>query len=94
VSGTYSSGTTNPVYNYSFTGTRPNPSPWPASGTWRFESVQNKIIRRLDDNVLINYTLGSNDTQLTMMFNYQGAGFAGGRVDEVEGDWTFVFTKQ
>ncbi|HEX5171691.1 MAG TPA: hypothetical protein VFW11_21075 [Cyclobacteriaceae bacterium] len=94
ISGTYSNSTTNPVYSFSFTGTRPNPSPWPANGTWRFESVPNKIIRRLDDNQLINYSLTSNDTQLSMDFNYQGAGFAGGRVAEVNGDWSFTFTKQ
>ena len=93
LSGTFSNST-NPTYNFSFTGSRPNPSPWPASGTWRFESVPNKIIRRLTDDVLINYSLGSNDTQLIMSFNYQGTGFAGGRVGEVEGDWGFTFTKQ
>ena len=59
-----------------------------------FELLTNNIIRRLYDNVLINYILESDDTQLTMTFNYQGAGFAGGRVAEVEGDWTFVFDKQ
>src|SRR5690348_7720941 len=24
------------TYNYSFTGHRPDPSPWPVSGTWKF----------------------------------------------------------
>jgi len=90
ISGTFSNST-NPTYNFSFTGSRPNPSPWPANGTWRFESVPNKIIRRLTDDQLIDYQV--SDTQLTMEFNYQGAGFAGGRVGEVAGDWTFVFTK-
>src|SRR5688572_11598510 len=33
VSGTYVNDGT---YNYSFTGTRPNPSPWPKNGTWKF----------------------------------------------------------
>ncbi len=93
ISGTYSSGTTNPVYTYSFTGSRPNPSPWPASGTWRFQSVQNKVIIRLDDNQVIDYTLSSNDTQLSLDFTYSGAGFAGGRVGEVEGNWSFTFSK-
>lgn len=93
VSGTFSNST-NPTYNYSFTGSRPNPSPWPAAGTWRFGSNVNTLILRLDDDQEINYTLATNDTQLTMEFTYAGDGFAGGRVGEVEGQWTFVFTKQ
>src|SRR5688500_13202535 len=33
VAGNYVEGGT---YNYSFTGRRPTPSPWPADGTWKF----------------------------------------------------------
>lgn len=91
ISGTFDG--TGGTYAYSFTGTRPNPSPWPASGTWQFDANPNSQIVRLDDGQKINYTLGSSDSQLTLEFNYQGAGFAGSRVEEVGGNWQFVFTK-
>lgn len=91
ISGTFNS--TGGTYAYSFTGTRPNPSPWPASGTWKFDANPNSQIIRLDDGQKINYTLGSNNAQLTLEFNYQGSGFAGGRVEIVNGNWQFVFTK-
>lgn len=90
VSGTFTPGGT---YAYSFTGTRPNPSPWPPSGTWQFDANPNSQIVRLDDGQKINYTLGSGNTQLTMEFNYQGSGYAGSRIEEVGGNWQFVFTK-
>lgn len=91
ISGTFDG--TGSTYAYSFTGTRPNPSPWPASGTWQFDANPNSQIVRLDDGQKINYTLASGDSQLTLEFNYQGAGFAGSRVEEVAGNWQFVFTK-
>lgn len=88
--GTYVAGG---PYGYSFTGTRPKPSPWPASGTWKFGPTVTTMMVRLDDdpNLNMNYTL--TDTQLTISFNYTGAGFLGGRIDQVEGDWEFVFNK-
>ncbi|HEX7016393.1 MAG TPA: lipocalin family protein [Cyclobacteriaceae bacterium] len=90
VSGTFSQGGT---YAYSFTGTRPNPSPWPASGTWKFDANPSSQIIRLDDGQKMNYSLGNSNAQLTIEFNYQGSGFAGGRIEEVAGNWQFVFTK-
>jgi hypothetical protein len=91
ISGTFNG--TGGIYAYSFTGTRPNPSPWPAGGTWQFDANPNSQIVRLDDSQKINYTLSSGDTQLSLDFNYQGAGFAGSRVTQVNGNWQFVFTK-
>ena len=51
------------TYGYSFTGTRPNPSPWPASGTWKFGSNVSTQMVRLDDDpdLGMNYVL--TDTQ-------------------------------
>ncbi len=86
--GTFVTGGT---YTYSFTGSRPNPSPWPASGTWEFGPTATSMMVRLDDDLPMNYTL--TDTQLTITFTYSGAGFAGGRVEQVEGNWEFIFTK-
>ena len=36
----------NGTYNYSFTGTRPNPSPWPRNGTRKFGSNKSTEIIR------------------------------------------------
>jgi len=44
LSGNYVEGGT---YNYSFTGTRPDPSPWPESGTWKFGT--NKLTDMIRD---------------------------------------------
>lgn len=91
ISGTFTSP--GGTYTYSFTGTRPNPSPWPASGTWKFDADPTLQIIRLDDGQKMNYSLENNDKQLIIQFNYQGAGFAGGRIQEVAGNWEFVFGK-
>lgn len=90
----------NGTYNYSFTGTRPNPSPWPVNGTWKFDpsDVLSTIIRDpgTSSEIEMGYTV--TDTQLTISFNVPegNAGWAGGssRVESVTGDWVFVFTKQ
>jgi len=91
ISGTYSKD--GDTYTYSFTGPRPNPSPWPASGTWQFGANPATDLVRLDDepDLAMNYTV--SDTQLTINFVYAGAGFAGSRVDQVAGDWSFTFSK-
>lgn len=78
-------------YAYSFTGKRPNPSPWPSSGTWKFGSPATTQIIRLDDNVTMNYAV--TDSQLTISFACATCDFAGSRVNQVNGQWEFVFTK-
>jgi len=90
VSGTFSQGGT---YAYSFTGTRPNPSPWPESGNWKFDANPNSQILRLNDGQKMGYSLGNGNAQLTIEFTYQGGGFPGGRIEEVAGNWQFVFQK-
>ena len=94
LSGNYVAGGT---YNYSLTGERPNPSPWPADGTWIFGA--NKLTEMIRDpnttsEVEMNYTV--SDTNLTISFNVPegSAGWPGGRVQSVTGDWTFTFEKQ
>jgi hypothetical protein len=91
VSGTFGAA----EYGYSFTGSRPNPSPWPSSGQWKFGADPKTQLIRLDDDpdLAMNYTLTNSDAQLTITFTYSGAGFAGGRTEAVEGDWEFVFEK-
>lgn len=88
--GTFVAGGT---YGFSFSGTRPNPSPWPASGTWKFGPTVTTMMVRIDDDPDLGMEYVLTDTQLTIRFDYDGSGFAGGRVEEVEGQWEFIFTK-
>ncbi len=80
-------------YPYSVAGSRPSNNPWPSSGgTWSFETDPSKnLVRHDNPDLNIDYTL--SDTQLTLSFNYSGAGFAGGRTSQVSGNWVFTFTK-
>ena len=89
LSGTYTEDGAS--YDYSFTGTRPNPSPWPASGTWKFGSPATSQIIRLFDNMPIAYTV--SDNQLTLTFDCTTCDFAGSRGKKVNGTWEFIFTK-
>ncbi|HEX8040339.1 MAG TPA: hypothetical protein VF490_14375 [Chryseosolibacter sp.] len=86
------------TYNYSFTGTRPEPSPWPVSGTWKFGTNKATDIIRdpgTASETAMNYQV--TDTNLILTFNVPdgSAGWPGGtsRVRSVSGDWTFTFTK-
>lgn len=81
------------TYNFSLSGSRPNPSPWPGGGTWKFDAEPTSQIIRLSDGQKMNYSLENDDQQLYIEFNYQGAGFAGSRTQEVAGNWQFVFAK-
>lgn len=96
ISGTFNSNTPAGPYQYTISGTRPNPSPWPASGTWKFgdgEAAKSVIIRDSGVNeVQMTYTLSGDGKQLTLNFTVTGSGWAGSRVNEVEGAWEFVFT--
>lgn len=89
--GTYSPGGT---YNMQVDGSRPDPNPWPQQSQWKFGGdVERQIIRLADEPDLgMGYTLTDNQLTITIT-GYDGAGFAGGRVEQVVGDWTFVFNK-
>jgi hypothetical protein len=85
------------IYNYSFTGDRPDPSPWPRSGTWMFGN--NKLTQMIRDpggvnEVPMNYQV--TDGNLVISFNVPDGSTGwpgGGRIGSVSGDWTFTFTK-
>ena len=86
------------TYNYSFTGHRPDPSPWPVEGTWKFGT--NKLTDIIRDpgsqnEIAMNYQV--TDGNLIITFNVQDGsdGWPGGdsRIRSVSGDWTFEFTK-
>lgn len=96
LSGNFSQGGT---YNYSFTGTRPNPSPWPVSGTWKFGAdVSQDIIRDPGTSSEIEMDYEVTDTGLIISFTVPdgSAGWQGGtsRTNSVEGNWVFEFQKQ
>jgi hypothetical protein len=91
IGGTFNSapGTT---YTYSLTGrpASPKKSPWPASGTWKFDTnAPETLIIRTEDNLQISYTVTAS--QLQLIFTYAGPGYTG-RTSAVEGNWTFLFT--
>jgi hypothetical protein len=100
ISGSFSSDSPEGPYDFSVSGSRPTPSPWPASGNWFFGAdPESQIIRDEDDNgnvdgtdLGMNYIIASNG-QLTITFDCPDGGcqFAGSRVKLVEGAWTFVF---
>ena len=93
--GNYAEGGT---YNYSFTGIRPDPSPWPVSGTWKFGTNKStELIRDPGGVNEIPMTYTVTDTNLVIEFTVPdgSAGWEGGssRVRSVTGDWTFTFSK-
>ncbi len=91
VAGSFSQGGT---YNYSLTGTRPNPSPWPASGTWKFGTDPlTQIIRDPGDDIEIDATYEVSATDLEIVFVIPD-NWVGGRTQSVSGTWTFNFVKQ
>ncbi len=91
-SGTFSAGGT---YSYTSSATSwPSLSPWKKDDTWKFQagSVTSTVVRLSDDQVM-TYSLTNSDKQLSISFTYSGPGFFNGRVESVDGPWTFVFTR-
>ena len=88
LSGTFSPGG---IYEYSFTGTMPQPSPIPKTGKWKFgSSVTSQIIRDPATEAFpISYTLSNN--VLTLQFFCETCEYVGGRVSSVNGNWELVF---
>lgn len=93
ITGTYSASAPDAEYSYSVSG-RPQLSPWPSSGKWKFGTGTpiNQIIRDsgTDNEIAVTYSLQENPLQLNVSFNYQGNGIAG-RTSVVKGNWELVF---
>lgn len=93
LSGTFSSAAPDAEYSYSVSG-RPQLSPWPSSGKWKFGTgtPQSQIVRDAGtaNEIAVTYSLQENPLQLTVSFNYQGTGIAG-RTSVVKGNWELVF---
>lgn len=89
ISGNFNSNNPNGPYNYSVTN-NPAFTPWPTtSGTWTFTTLGsgNSGTLTRNDGVVMTYTINSQG-ELSLSFNY---GDSGGRLNEIEGDWEFIF---
>lgn len=97
LSGTFDGDSPDGPYDYSVSGSRPTPSPWPGAtqgngGTWTFggtPTTDSGLIAR-DDGTAMTYTIGS-DGRLTLNFTFNGTGYTGAKSAQVNGNWTFVF---
>ena len=82
------------VFAYGVKG-RPDLSPWPAGGTWKFGADLNSDLVRdpaTADELLMDYSVTA--TQLTIEFTFNGIGYNGSRVSSSEGNWVYTFTKK
>ncbi|TXH26730.1 MAG: hypothetical protein E6Q96_07460 [Cyclobacteriaceae bacterium] len=96
ISGTYDSDSPEGPYQYSVSGSKPTPSPWPASGNWSFSTAgkdQGLILRDAgtDDETPMSYKILSNGNLVLTISVPDGS--EGWRTKEVSGDWTFTFTQ-
>lgn len=94
--GSYNSDTPEGPYTYSVGGSRPTPSPWPASGSWTFVNFQSgnegNLVR--DDDVPMHYKINSTG-QLILTVQCAECDYAGAaKLLEVNGTWTFIFNAQ
>jgi hypothetical protein len=92
ISGTFNSGSPSGPYNYSVSGSRPTPSPWPNSGTWSFSgspSGDTGVMTRQPDNLPMSYSISSSG-QLVVTFTCSTCDFAGARTKAVNGNWVFT----
>jgi hypothetical protein len=65
--------------------------PWPSNGTFHYGTDPATLLIR-DDTLPITYAV--TDTQLQMTFTYNGPGYNGGRVTQVQGNWVMTFSPQ
>jgi hypothetical protein len=65
--------------------------PWDGSGELSFQSPISDHVLLTSEGVEVHYTVTA--TTLLLDFNYEGTGFGGGRVGEIEGQWEFNLVK-
>lgn len=97
ISGTFNANSPNGPYPFTVSGSRPTPSPWPASGTITFAGLgsgdSGSLIRKDQsggNDLPMTYSINSNG-QLTLEFICIDCSYAGGRIEAVNGTWTFRF---
>ena len=83
--------------NQTYTSTGgPDLLPMPKAAPFEFgTNVKTGLILEPDNaNIQVTYGLSADGTELTWSFNNTGTGYENARQNSVEGNWTFVFTKQ
>jgi hypothetical protein len=66
----------------------------PKTGTFKFGADPVTQLIRVIDSFPMSYSLSNGDKSLSItLTGYSGAGFAGGRIENVAGNWTFNYTK-
>jgi hypothetical protein len=103
ISGDFDSDSPEGPYSYQVGGTRPTPSPWPASGKWFFGDDPKTLLVRDEDNdnqldtngddLAMFYSINSSNV-LTISFTCESCDYAGSRTAQVDGLWEFVLTPQ
>ena len=82
------------VYDYGVVG-RPELSPWPSGGTWSFGSdLKSDLVRDPNTGDVLHMDYTVTKTQLTIEFMFNGLGYNASRVNSVEGNWVYTFTKK
>lgn len=82
----------NPTFNF-VTANRPagaKSSPWPASGTFTFETDFNTTVKR-DDDVIFTYTVSATQLQLTFGYTCPTCLGYDARTSNVNGQWSMTF---
>src|SRR5688572_15060609 len=91
---TLSGSASSEVFAYGVVG-RPGLSPWPAGGTWNFGSdLKSDLVRDPNTVDVLHMNYAVTKTQLTIEFMFTGLGYEASRVNSVEGNWVYMFTKK
>jgi hypothetical protein len=93
ITGPFNSSNPTGPYNFSVSGSRPDKSPWDASGTWTFTNIgtgdSGSLLR--NDGVPMNYTISGNGKLTISNLICSACDYDGARTKAVNGNWTFVF---
>lgn len=80
------------TFSYSCAG-RVLPSPWQASGTWKFgPTISSSLVRDAGTNMELPVSYSVTETSLELTFIFSGEGF-NSRVNDIPGQWVFKFSK-
>ncbi|MDH4057505.1 MAG: hypothetical protein OEU76_02015, partial [Cyclobacteriaceae bacterium] len=93
ISGTFNTSNPEGPYNFSVSGSRPTPSPWPASGSWTFTNIgtgdTGSLLR--NDGVPMVYTISSGGQLTISDLICTSCNYPGAKTEQVNGTWVFTF---